>query len=69
MADNKLTIVEERYVAGDTRYIEGFCETGADLPTKNIATGSNIFNIDEGQAYFFKASTGEWITDEEQGGD
>lgn len=67
--DKKLTIVEERYIAGDVRYIEGFCETGADLPTDNIATGSNIYNIDEGVAYFFKASTGEWVAAEDEEGE
>lgn len=67
--DKKLTIVEERYIAGDVKYIEGFCETGADLPTDNIATGSNIYNIDEGVAYFFKASSGEWVADEDDGGE
>ena len=65
--DKKLTIIEERYIAGDAKYIEGFCETGAELPTVNIATGSNILNIDTGKVSFFKASTGEWITSEDGG--
>ena len=64
--DKKLTIVEERYIAGDVRYIEGFCETGADLPTDNIATGkvqelfvqtfAEIFIIDHGFVGFHKGS-------------
>lgn len=62
--DEKLTITEARIISGNIKYIEGFFETGATLPTDNIATGSNLFNIDTGVAYFFKASTGEWITDE-----
>lgn len=62
--DSKITIIEARIISGDIKYIEGFFETGATLPMDNIATGSNMFNIDTGAVYFFKASTGEWITDE-----
>jgi len=68
--DVKLTITEERYIAGDARYIEGFYETGATLPTKNIATGSNMYNIDDETLYFFHASTGTWVAaSDDQGGE
>ena len=69
MADNKISILEEHYIDGDVRFIEGFFETGADLPTDNIATGSNMYDFEEGKLYWFKASSGEWITKEEQGGE
>ncbi len=68
--DKKLTIIEERYIAGDVKYIEGFYEEGADLPTDNIATGSNMYNIDDETLYFFHASTGEWVaSSSDQGGE
>ena len=69
MANSKISITDERYIAGDVRFIEGFFETGEDLPTENIATGSNMYDFEEGKLYWFKASTGEWITKEEQGGE
>lgn len=59
----KITITEERIISGNTKYIEGFFETGATLPTEDIATGSNLLNIDTCVPYFFKASSGEWVTD------
>ena len=67
MADNKISILDEHYINGDVRFIEGFFETGADLPTDNIATGSNMYDFEEGKLYWFKASSGEWITKEEGG--
>ena len=59
--DKKISIVTEIYIAGDVKYIDGFYETGATLPTKNIATGSNMYNIDDETLYFFHASTGTWV--------
>lgn len=58
--DPKITITQERIIQGNIKYIEGFFETGATLPTEGIATGSNLLNVDTLVPYFFKASTGEW---------
>ncbi len=61
--DKKLTIIDEVYIAGDVKYIAGFAESGATLPTDNIATGSNIFNIDDEKLYYFHASSGTWVAE------
>ena len=67
--DEKITITLERIIQGNIKYIEGFFETGATLPTDGIATGSNLLNVDTCVPYFFKASSGEWVNDEAGGGE
>ena len=66
MYDTKITIIEQRIVEGNKVYIEGMMETGAIKPTENIAGGSNIFDFETGTPYFFKASSGAWVTPETQ---
>lgn len=68
MAQSKITILEQRIVEGNRVYIEGMIESDAVKPTENIAGGSNLFDFETGTAYFFKASTGEWVTSEESSG-
>ena len=65
MYDPKITITEQRIMEGNKVYIEGFMESDAEKPTENIAGGSNLFDFETGTPYFFKASSGEWVTSEE----
>lgn len=68
MANPKITIIEQRVVEGNLIYIEGMMESDAVKPTENIAGGSNLFDFETGTPYFFKASSGQWVTPEETSG-
>ena len=42
-------------------YIEGFCNSGDEKPTENIANGSNLIDMDTLDMYFFNAETSVWV--------
>lgn len=48
---NKTTYIE---------YLEGYCNTSDEKPTKNIANGSNLIDTDTGSWYFFNEKTQTW---------
>ena len=48
---NKTTYIE---------YLEGYCNTSDEKPTKNIANGSNLIDTDTGGWYFFNEKTQTW---------
>ena len=48
---NKTTYIE---------YLEGYCNTSDEKPTKNIANGSNLIDTDTGDWYFFNENTQTW---------
>lgn len=49
---------------GDTisylEYLEGYCNTSDEKPTKNVANGSNLIDTDTGDWYFFNEKTQTW---------
>jgi len=48
--------------AGPALCLEGYCDTDDfdDLPTVNIATGSNFIDADNGNVYMFNEKTGAY---------
>ena len=68
MAQPKITILEKRIIDDGLVYIEGMMETDAVKPTEGIAGGSMLFDFETGTEYYFKGSTGAWVTSEEAGG-
>ncbi len=44
------------------KYLEGFCGTSdvSDLPTVNVADGSNFIDSETGDVYFYSEANGEY---------
>ena len=59
--DPKITILEMRVTIGNELYVEGMMEADAEKPTENIAGGSMLFDFENGVAYFYKKSAGQWV--------
>lgn len=50
-----IRILQERFITGDLKYIEGACVDAdvSNLPTTGIVTGSQMICADSGDVYVF----------------
>ena len=63
-----MTIIVERIISGDTKYVEISGLSTESKPTANIATGSLFHEVDTKTVYAFNATTGNWVGQIELGG-
>ena len=58
MNDARLTIIREFVSEPPLRFIEGYCQDASELPTTNIAEGSNVIEVPTGDWYFYDETDG-----------
>ena len=63
-----MTIITERIISGNTKYVEIAGLSTESKPTANIATGSLYHEVDTKTVYAFNATSGNWVGQIELGG-
>ena len=63
-----MTIITERIISGNTKYVEIAGLSTESKPTKDIAMGSLFHEVDTETIYAFNATSGNWVGQIELGG-
>ena len=63
-----MTIITERIISGNTKYVEIAGLSTESKPTAGIAMGSLFHEVDTETIYAFNATSGAWVGQLELGG-